>query len=112
MDCNFLESELATKVVGAVGGLLGGVAMIMLSKEGPKYRTPCRLIVSAMVGGLGANILLERILHEPIHGVTMAAGFALGFVAWFLLGATARFFERREDKDIVEIVKDARDATK
>lgn len=99
---------VAAKTASAVGGMFGGLAMFAFMK-------PTTVLDATIRGGVctGSAIIFAPVLCEfldtPIStDHLIAAGAAIGFVAWGVLSMTARFFIKAEasNKDIVEAAKE------
>jgi hypothetical protein len=97
-------------------------------------------IVGAVAAGLGFAVLWPKTKGEGISRITVSMGSSVmfgstavqwvfdhqwlpttkpneymivgvvGLFAWWVLGAALRWFDKRKNKDIVEVLKDAKDA--
>lgn len=99
---------VAAKTASAAGGLFGGLAMFAFMK-------PKSVLDATIRGGVctGSAIIFAPVVCELLNtSVTtdhlIAAGAAIGFLAWGVLSMTARFFIKAEasNTDIVEAAKE------
>lgn len=97
---------LITKIASAIGGLLGGGAILT-------YIRPKTVGEAFMRGGLSvgsAMVFTMPLLHwiglDNNWENQLMGGFVIGFLAYSILGMIANFLLKNSNKDIVEIVKD------
>lgn len=97
---------LITKIASAIGGLLGGGAILT-------YIRPKTVGEAFMRGGLSVGSamvftmpLLQWIGLDNNWENQLMGGFVIGFLAYSILGMIANFLLKNSNKDIVEIVKD------
>lgn len=93
-----------------LGGFCGGLAMFV-------YVTPIgladgfvRAVVCVMAANMLTQLLAEYLTHRQTTGEMWGVAFLVGFIAWPVMGAIARFFENRKAVDIKDMIKDIRGA--
>jgi len=107
----FLIGKLAT----AIGGLIGGLSVATLWRP-DKLRQSSHLVGGAVAGALsvGAAISLGGIICNKLGLAiqdidnALGVGFTVGVSSVFILNALAKFFEKREQKDLVELADEAK----
>lgn len=99
-------------LISAGGGLLGGVSMMVYMRPSGLGDGMRRILVSTVSAGLLAGTVAHKALGSDTPELIASSAFLIGFSAWSLLGAIARFFENRKDEDIVELVKSYKDVGK
>jgi hypothetical protein len=67
-----------------------------------------RIAVSVVLAIMLAEPAAEKVFTKVVSQALMGTAFVLGFIAWNLLGAVAKFFETRKDEDIVQMVSAAK----
>ena len=92
-------------LIASGGGLLGGLSMMVYMRPSGLSEGVKRVTVSTVAGALLAGLLAQKAFGSETPELVAAAAFLIGFSAWSLLGAVAKFFENRQGDDIVEIVK-------
>ncbi len=111
MPCIRDLTEIAAKVVSAVGGFMGGTSILvyMPAKDwgDAVKRVGVSVVAAVMLSSIAAEKMFDKITNENLMGTA----FVVGFAAWFLLGSIARFFENRQGKDILQITRDVKDGT-
>ncbi len=110
---------LITKLLYALGGIFGGLFMGMLWRPAQmsNYKP---LAAGAIIGGLSAGAavafggLIAQAMGLDARGadVAMAVGTGVGLVALGVVGWMANFFNRRQNKDILEVVSEVKGAVK
>ena len=84
-------SYITTKIASAIGGLLGGFALMSYIKP----------IIFAVP-------ILQITNTAENWQMQLMFGALVGFVSYSVLGASARFFEKTKEYDIVEIINKVR----
>ncbi len=111
MPCVKDMTEVAVKLISAIGGFMGGTSILLYM--------PARDWIDALKR-VGVSVIAATMLSVPIAGKLfdsvnnenlMGTAFIVGFAAWFLLGALAKFFENRQGQDLLQITKDVKDGT-
>ena len=97
------------KMASAIGGTIGGAVLMAYLKPKTVTDAYVRGAVSTSSAMVGAAPLLSQ-LNKPWHDFEwlVLAGFVIGFCAWFVLGAIARWFDKQKHKDAVNVIKDFR----
>jgi len=101
---------------GAIGaGLASIVVMCITTPRSPKEWAVG--LVSTVVGSIGGGSAvimkfgLQSWAHDPFGLVAMLGlVFACGLPAWSIVRWAFNWIEKRKDKDLAEVVQDARDA--
>lgn len=111
MPCVKDMTEIAVKLISAIGGFLGGTSILvyMPAKDWADAikRVGVSMVAAAMLSVPIAGKLFDDVNNENLMGTA----FVVGFAAWFLLGAVAKFFENKQGKDILQLTKDVKDGT-
>lgn len=111
MPCIKDMTEVAVKLISAIGGFLGGTSILvyMPAKDWPDAikRVGVSIVAATMLSVPIAGKLFDDVNNENLMGTA----FVVGFAAWFLLGAIAKFFENKQGKDILQLTKDVKDGT-
>lgn len=111
MPCVKDMTEIAVKLISAIGGFLGGTSILvyMPAKDwgDAARRVGVSVVAAAMLSVPIAGKLFDDVNNENLMGTA----FAVGFIAWFTLGSIAKFFENKQGKDILQITKDVKDGT-
>lgn len=92
-------------LISSGGGLLGGVSMMVYMRPNGVGEGLRRILISTVAGGLLASTVAHKVFGSESPELVASAAFLIGFSAWSLLGAIARFFENRKEDDIVSMVK-------
>ena len=111
MPCVRDMTEVAVKLISAIGGFLGGTSILvyMPAKDwgDAARRVGVSVVAAAMLSVPIAGKLFDDVNNENLMGTA----FVVGFAAWFMLGSVAKFFENKQGKDILQITKDVKDGT-
>lgn len=97
-------------LISAAGGFLGGISIIAYMPPHTLFDGIRRVVISTIASSLLAEFVAEKAFNSKDPELVMAAAFLVGFVAWNVLGATARFFESRQHEDIVGMLKSAKES--
>jgi H+/gluconate symporter-like permease len=104
-----------TKLFASLAGMMGGISVSMfwmpenLKKKGD-------LIAGCLIGGMSAVTVFSLIgfairylgISNDDADAIIGVGYLIGIPSVTILGLIAKTFEKRKDKDIVDIVKEAR----
>ena len=101
-------SYITTKIVSAVGGLVGGFTMMSYIKPKTINEAFTRGAVSCGSAIIFAVPIMQMFTASENWQMQLMFGALVGFVSYSVLGATARFFEKTQENDIVEIVDKVR----
>lgn len=102
------SSYLTYKITAALGGLAGGATILAFIKPRTIGEAFARGGTSTGTAIIFAGPVLEWFGRESHWELQLVSGFCIGFVAYSLLGAIARFLHKHRESDIAEIVFDAR----
>ena len=103
-----VTSYMTTKIASAIGGLFGGSAMMSFIKPTSIGEAFARGGVSTGSAIIFADPALV-LIHLPTDWeMQMMSGGIIGFLAYSILGAVARFFDKNKDDDILTLVKKAK----
>lgn len=102
--------------MGAIGAALA--AFVVMSMTKPKSDQEWRVALACtLVGSIGGGATLVRYLGiqswaEDTFGMIamMAMAFTCGLPAWALVRALFKYLDKRKDADLMEIVKDVKEA--
>ena len=96
-----------TALIAATGGFLGGTSMMLYMRPASVADGLRRVVISVIAALLLTRMATEQIFDsaEATSEISMGVAFGLGFLSWSLLGAVAKFFERRQDQDIFGLIK-------
>lgn len=98
----------SARILSAVGGVLGGTSMLMYMRPANPTQALARVSVSAISAVMLSSIVAMKLFSDTASETVMGCAFVIGFVAWSILGAVAKFFDGRKDKDIVEMLRIAK----
>lgn len=105
MVCFVPDTHVYQQLIAAGGGLLGGLSMLVYMRPHNVADGLRRVVVSTVAAALLATLVAEKVFGGKEPELLASAAFLIGFSAWSILGATARFFENRKDDDIVGMMK-------
>ena len=101
-------------IISALAAFAGGAALMAFVKPDSMPELFIRCIVTAVMGIIFAPIITERLpffqLENPHH--VSAVAFIIGFLGWTLLGTTANFLRKQQNKDIFQVVQSVKKARK
>lgn len=100
--------ETAVKLLSSTGGLLGGSSMLLYMRPAGVVDAIRRCVVSVVSAAMLTVPVADKLFDQTGSEIIMGTAFAIGFVAWSMLGAVAKFFEKREGQDIVQMAKSAK----
>lgn len=101
-------SYITAKIASAIGGLLGGMSIMTFIKPRTISEAFARGGVSTGAAIIFATPVLTA-LSLPTHWeMQLMSGGIIGFLAYSVLGAVARFLVKTQDDDIVEIAQKVR----
>lgn len=101
-------SYLASKIASALGGFLGGAAILTFIRPKSIGEAFVRGGISTGSAIIFAEPLLDLIKLQNDWNYQLAAGAVVGFVSYSVLGAVANFFSKNRNDDIVTLVKKAK----
>lgn len=99
---------IVAKLASMIGGLFGGFAILTFIKPktiGEAFMRGGMSVGSAMVF---AQPLLVMIGIDNNWETQLMGGFCVGFMSYAVLGMVANFLIKNQNKDIVEVVKEAK----
>jgi len=107
------------KILSGVAGFFGGLSLSFFWQP-KKLHQHGKLAAGAIVGGIavGASVTLGGVvamifgLDFSNSDVALGIGYAVGALSVGVVSFVANFFDRREDKDILEVAKELRSGTK
>lgn len=105
MMCLAPDSMTGIHLVSAAGGFLGGMSILVYMKPSNLTDALRRIVVGTVAAVFGAEALADKLFGSKDPEYLMMTAFAIGFCAWSLLGAVAKFFEGRQDQDILQMAK-------
>lgn len=115
LPCDELTAVSSAHLISTIGGFLGGASLLAFMKPNSVKDGINRIVVSTASGAMLAPVIAVKIFDQNADNdsqIVMGCAFAVGFVAWNILGAIAQFFKARQGQDIVTMAKDAADVTK
>lgn len=101
-------SEMSVKILSAIGGFLGGTSMMLYMRPASLTDALRRIAISVLSAAMLTALAAKEMFGDYGSEIVMGTGFGIGFVAWSLLGAVAKFFEVRQGQDIVQMAKAAK----
>ena len=101
-------SYITHKVTAALGGLVGGASMMSYIRPQSIGEAFARGGTSTGAAIIFAGPALHALRLPEGWEMQLVSGFVIGFMAYSLLGAVAKFLHRHKESDIVEIVQAAR----
>jgi hypothetical protein len=93
------------------GGFWGGACMFVYMRPENIPDALVRLTVAVMVSNMLTQLVGAYITKNQSAGELWGVSFLLGFSAWSLFGAMARFFAKRQGYDIVDMARDVKSAS-
>ena len=111
MTCDPDEAaHLLQRLIGASGGFLGGTSLMMLARPNGVGDAFGRIIVSTASATMLGGFITEKLgMPQNDSEALMGVSFAIGFLAWNILGAVALYFSKREGKDVKELIQEVKD---
>lgn len=109
MPCTGL-TEVSTKILAATGGFLGGTSMLMYMRPPNMQDALRRIVISTLSAVMLSSIVSREVFNTEGSEMIMGTSFCIGFLAWSILGAVAKFFQGRQDQDIVQMMKAVNEA--
>lgn len=106
--CDFIVAGVTTKLLSAIGGFLGGVSLLVYMRPSSARDAVVRVGVSIASAVMLSPILTAKLFDAAADNdsqIVMGSSFFIGFCAWNILGAVAKFFEAKQDQNIVQIIK-------
>lgn len=91
-----------------MGGIWGGLCMFVYMRPENIPDAFVRITVAIMVSNMLTQLVGAYITKNQTTGELWGVSFLLGFSAWSVFGAFARFFARRQGHDIVQMAKDVK----
>lgn len=110
MDCTPEQTvQVLQRLISTAGGFLGGTSLLMFIKPTGIGDAFGRIVVSTATATMLTGFICRKAgLDEDQSETLMAVSFAVGFLAWNILGAIALYFARRQDKDVSELIKEVK----
>ena len=107
-----------TKLFASLAGMMGGVSISIFWMP-DALRNKGELIAGCLIGGMSAATVFSligfviRYLDIQVHDADsiIGVGYLLGIPSVTVLGLLANTFEKRKNKDILEVVKEVRTIT-
>ena len=99
-----------SRIIATTGGFLGGSSMLLYMRPKNIPDAIVRIVVAVIAAAMLSDVLAEKLFGESTSQAIMGTAFVIGFTAWNVLGATAKFFENRQNADIVDMAKDVNSA--
>ena len=106
MPCPADLPETAVKVLSSTGGFLGGSSMMLYMRPVNLADAARRCVVSVIAAAMLTVPIASKMFDQSGSEILMGVGFGIGFIAWSLLGAIAKFFDARQGQDVVQMMKD------
>lgn len=97
--------ETAVKLLSSTGGLLGGSSMLLYMRPVDIADAIRRCVVSVVAAAMLTVPIASKMFDQTGSEIIMGVGFGIGFIAWSLLGAVAKFFDARQGQDVVQMMK-------
>jgi len=101
-------SYVTAKVASAIGGLFGGMSMMTFIKPRTISEAFARGGVSTGSAIIFATPILTTLSLPTNWEMQLMSGGIIGFIAYSVLGAVARFFDKNKEDDIVELANKVR----
>lgn len=101
-------SYVTAKIASAIGGLFGGMSIMTFIKPRTISEAFARGGVSTGAAIIFATPLLTALNLPANWEMQLMSGGVIGFLAYSVLGATARFLAKNQNDDIVELAQKVR----
>lgn len=101
-------SYVTAKVASAIGGLFGGMSMMTFIRPTTISEAFARGGVSTGSAIIFATPALTALSLPTNWEMQLMSGGIIGFTAYSILGAVARFFAKNKNDDIVELAQKVR----
>lgn len=102
------SSYVTAKVASAIGGLFGGMSIMTFIKPRTIGEAFARGGISTGAAIIFATPVITALNLPPNWEMQLMAGGVIGFLAYSVLGATARFLVKNQNDDIVELAQKVR----
>lgn len=124
MDVSLMVEPVSTSAAGysitktiflSLAGLFGSTSLAFFWQP-KKLHAHGKMAAGAIVGGIGVGsavtlggVIMRYLgLDDTSADVALGVGYVVGLMSIGLIGLIASFFEKREGKDILEVVKEVR----
>lgn len=97
--------DFGVELISAVGGFLGGLSVLIYMRPANTMDGVRRVVISVVASVLGSSAIAFKVFGAKDPEYVMMVAFLIGFCAWSLLGAIAKFFEGQKHQDIVGMLK-------
>lgn len=101
-------SYVTAKIASAIGGLLGGMSIMTFIRPRTISEAFARGGVSTGAAIIFATPVLTALSLPTNWEMQLMSGGIIGFLAYSVLGATARFLAKNQNDDIVELAHKVR----
>lgn len=91
-----------------MGGFCGGIAMFVYVKPNNLIDGFVRSVICIMAANMLTQLLASYLTKNQTTGEMWGVAFMVGFMAFPVMSAIARFFENRKSSDISDIFDDLR----
>lgn len=105
MPCVPEISEATVKILSATGGFLGGTSMMLYMRPSDAMDGLRRIAISVLAAVMLSALVARELFDSVGSEIVMGTAFGIGFMAWSILGAVAKFFQGRQNDDIVQMMK-------
>lgn len=101
-------SYVTAKIASAIGGLFGGMSIMTFIKPRSISEAFARGGISTGAAIIFATPVLTALNLPPNWEMQLMSGGVIGFLAYSVLGATARFLAKNQNDDIIELAQKVR----
>lgn len=102
------SSYVTAKIASAIGGLFGGMSIMTFIKPRTISEAFARGGISTGAAIIFATPVLTALSLPTNWEMQLMSGGIIGFLAYSILGATARFLVKNQEDDIVELAQKVR----
>ena len=109
-ECTLDLADFVTHFASLGASFLGATSFLVYLPAKTVKEAVTRIAVSTLAGAILAPAITTKIFDDSMTDVHVVASvaFGVGFIAFSALGAVARYFDRRRDKDAMQMYEETK----